>query len=291
MPDNDLLHRFIFDDNDIRGELVTLNESYQTVLAHNNHSQELRHLLGQFLAAAALLSSTLKFDGTITIQARGEGGIGLIMAECTNHNNLRGILRLNAEKTVPVQNNDLQTLMPNGMLAITITPDKGLRHQGIVPLDCDTLAQCLEQYFTQSEQIDTRIWLAVGTNNVAGMLIQALPRQLTENESVNQEQWETITTLAATVRPEELLNLPHETLLFRLFHEFQLKIFAAKTLQFSCQCSFERSATALTSLGKEEALLLLQEQGTIEIDCQFCNQVYRFDRSNLQTLFDNVVLH
>lgn len=301
MPSNDLLHRFLFDDCDIRGELVTLGDSYREVLSHNSQAPAIRRLLGEFLAAVGLLSSTLKFDGKIILQARGEGVISTIMAECNHHNSVRGIVRLNPdvdlEDTLATQES-LQQLLGKGVLVITIEPQrtenfegKLERYQGIVPLDADNLAGCLEHYFQQSEQLATRLWFSANDNYATGFLIQALPQQLNTNPDENQDRWETITTLADTVKPEELLGLDHPDLLYRLFHEQQVRLFEPKALHFACSCSRERSASALMALGKEEVETLLIEKGSVDIDCHFCNQHYHFAADEVRKLLGGNTLH
>lgn len=294
MPSNDLLHRFIFDDCDIRGEIVTLGDSYREVLANNQTPPAVQRLLGEFLAAASLLSSTLKFDGMIILQARGDGPINTIMAECSHHNSLRGIVRLNAEvaltETAATQGN-LQDLLGKGVIAITIEPKKGERYQGIVPMDSDNLAGCLEHYFYQSEQLKTRLWFAANAESASGFLLQALPKQLKTDADENQQHWETLCALAETVTGEELLSLEHPELLYRLFHEENVRIFDPSTLHFACSCSPERTASALISLGRDEVEELLVEQGKISVDCQFCNQHYEFDSAAVRELFGDSTLH
>lgn len=301
MPSNDLLHRFLFDDCDIRGEIVTLGDSYHEALKHNPQQPAIHRLLGEFLAAVGLLSSTLKFDGKIILQARGDGAISTIMAECNHHNSLRGIVRLNSEIELSEEiatTGNLQQLLGNGVLVITIEPQRSEnfsgtieRHQGIVPMDADNLAGCLEHYFSQSEQLATKIWFAANENSVTGFLIQALPQQLITNEDDNRDKWETIITLANTIKAEELLELDHSTVLYRLFNEQPLRLFEPKALRFSCSCSRKRSADALLAIGKEEVESLLVEKGSIDIDCQFCNQHYHFTAEEVRGLLGGDVLH
>jgi len=301
MPSNDLLHRFIFDDCDIRGELVTLGDSYREVLSHNQYPPAVQKLLGEFLAAISLLSSTLKFDGMIILQARGNGAISTIMAECNHHNSIRGIVRMNDEIELSheaAQQGTLQELLGGGVLVITIEPKRAEnfggkleRYQGIVPMDSDTLASCLEHYFEQSEQLSTRLWFAADEQHASGFLIQALPQQLKTNPEDNQAHWETITTLAATITNEELLSIAHPSLLYRLFNEEQVRVFDPKSLHFACSCSRERSASALLAMGKDDVEALLIEQGSIDVDCQFCNKHYHFSPSDVRELLGGSTLH
>jgi len=301
MPSNDLLNRFLFDDCDIRGELVTLGESYREILSHNEYPTAIQKLLGEFLAAVGLLSSTLKFDGMIILQARGDGVISTIMAECNHHNNIRGIVRLKDDAEITdhlAQHGSMQELLGNGVLVITIEPKrtenfggKLERYQGIVPLERETLAGCLEDYFQQSEQLATRLWFASSSEYASGFLIQALPQQLKTNAEENKDHWETIEALADTITPEELLGLDHEQILYRLFHEQPVRVFDPTQVKFACSCSRERSESALLALGKDEVEELLIEKGSIDIDCQFCNKHYHFSPEDVRKLLGGSVLH
>jgi molecular chaperone Hsp33 len=287
MASNDLLHRFIFDDCDIRGEIVTLGDSYREVLANNPYPSAIQQLLGEFMAATSLLSSTLKFDGMIILQARGDGPISTIMAECSNHQTLRAIVRLNPDVALDPavgEQGSIKQLLGAGVLAITIEPKKGERYQGIVPMDSENLAGCLEHYFYQSEQLKTRLWFAADREFASGLLLQALPQQLNTDLETNTEHWETLCALSDTITAEELLTLEHQDLLYRLFHEEAVRVFDPSTLHFACSCSRERTASALLSLGRDEVEELLVEQGNIEIDCQFCNQHYEFDAADVRDL-------
>jgi len=301
MPSNDLLNRFIFDDCDIRGELVTLNKSYQEILEHNIYPPAIQILLGEFLAAVGLLSSTLKFDGMIILQARGDGVISTIMAECNHHNNIRGIVRLNDDVELTealAQTGSMLDLLGKGVLFITIEPKrtenfsgKVERYQGIVPLEKETLAGCLEDYFQQSEQLATRLWFAADGQHASGLLIQALPNQLKTNAEENQQHWETIEALADTITPEELVGLEHEQILYRLFHEQPVRIFEPRDVTFACSCSRKRSESALIALGKDEVEQILEEKGNVDIDCQFCNQHYHFSPEDVRKLLGGKTLH
>ena len=280
------MHRFLFDNTDIRGEVVTLSDSYQHILDNNQDlPARVQALLGEFVAAVSLLSSTLKFDGILTLQARGEGPLPLIMAECSHHKAVRAIARPDPEADFDaLEDADLQALMGQGMLAIIIDPDKGERYQGIVPLDSPNLAGCLQHYFDQSEQLPTRFWLASDSNTATGLMLQALPQQLATAEE-NRDHWETAVQLAETVKDEELLTLEHDEVLYRLFNEEEVRMFEPAAVRFECSCSRERSANALISLGRDEVESLLSEQDIISIDCQFCNQTYAFGSRDLDSLF------
>ncbi|QIL90891.1 Hsp33 family molecular chaperone HslO [Microbulbifer harenosus] len=284
---SDQLERFIFSRHDIRGQLVTLTKAYREVLEHNQLPAPVQRLLGEFLAAACLLSTTLKFEGILMLQARGEGDVPLLVAECTHHSDVRGLARVAEGAEIP-EGATLRELVGNrGALVITVDPQEGERYQGIVPLEKDTLAECLEDYFTQSEQLQTRFWIESSADTVGGVMLQVLPGNNAASEAENADAWETGVHLAATVTAEELHNLPHDQLLVRLFHELEPASLGTANIRFKCSCSPERSARALIAMGPENVYTLLEEQGgEITADCQFCNRTYRFDREKIEALFN-----
>jgi len=291
MDSPDQIRRFIFEGADIRGEVASLDQSMQEALRHQSLPAAVRCLLGEFLAAVSLLSATLKFNGVLTLQARGEGALPLVMAECRHNQSFRCIAHPREGAVESEFDGDFRDMMgPNAVLSITIDPDQGNRYQGIVPLDAPTLAGCLEHYFDQSEQLPTRFWLAASETQSTGLLLQALPRQIEADSQTNEALWENVTILAETVTTEEMLELDHETLLYRLFNEYQVRLFEAVPLQFACSCSRARCENTLLSLGEQEAMNILTEQGVISMDCQFCNQHYEFTEPDVLSLF-NPTLH
>lgn len=280
----DFTQRFLFDDTDVRGELVGLEASYQHVLAKHAYPQPVAQLLGELLAAASLLVGTLKFEGLLILQARSEGAVPLLMVECSSEGDVRGIARYHAEQI----NADagLAELMPDGVLAMTIDPTQGQRYQGIVALDGVNLAECFTNYFVTSEQLSTRFWLSADGQRARGLLLQQLPADRLKDAEEREASWQHVATLADTLQTEELLGLDNETLLYRLYHEEPLRLFEPRGLQFRCSCSRERSANALVSLGQADAELLIEENaGSIVIDCQFCNERYAFDAADVGQLF------
>ncbi|GGM07877.1 33 kDa chaperonin [Pseudomonas asuensis] len=280
----DYTQRFLFEDTDVRGELALLERSYVEVLAKHPYPEPVAQLLGEMLAAAALLCGTLKFDGLLVLQARSSGALPLLMVECSSARQVRGIARYNAEDIAP--DATLKDLMPEGTLAITIDPTNGQRYQGIVPLEGQTLAECLSNYFATSEQLPTRFWLNADGRRARGFLLQQLPADKHKDKESREANWEHLTTLGNTLTAEELLGLPNETVLHRLYHEETVRVFDPQLVEFHCGCSRERSANALVSVGQEDVELLLQEQGgQIEIDCQFCNQRYLFDAADVAQIF------
>lgn len=281
----DHTQRFLFEDFDVRGEWASLEHSYAEVLARHPYPEPVAILLGELLAAAALLTGTLKFEGTLTLQARAEGAVPLLMVECSNKREVRGVARYHAEQ-LPEGRAALKELMPKGVLAITLDPEKGQRYQGIVSLEAETLAVCLSDYFASSEQLSTRFWLESDGRRACGFLLQQLPPQQEPDAEARAARWQHLNVLADTLTREELLTLPAEQLLHRLYHDEQVRLFDPQPLVFSCSCSRERSANALSSLGEADAMQLMTEQGgQISIDCQFCNRRYLFDAADVAQLF------
>ena len=281
---HDQSQRFIFENADVRGEIVHLQKSYQDTLSTHQYPEPAAKLLGEFLVAASLLSATLKFEGTLTLQARSEGEIPLIMAEATSDRHLRGIVR-DAEQA---KSHDFKTLLKDAQLSITIDPQDGQRYQGIVPMEGNSLAECIEHYFQQSEQLSTRLWLCADHHQAAGMLLQELPASDIPSEQ-RATQWEHITKLAETLTQEELLTLDTETLLYRLYHQEQVRLFEPSTLLFCCSCSEERIAKALSSIGQQSLNEIIAEQGLVSVNCEFCNQKYQFDEYQIRQLFQPTI--
>jgi len=284
LPDTDFTQRFIFDERDVRGELVSLERSYAEVLAKHPYPQPVAQLLGELMAAASLLVGTMKFDGLLILQARSEGPIPLLMIECSSEREIRGLARYDAEQIEAGAS--LADLMPNGQLALTIDPARGQRYQGFVELDGKDLSECFTNYFVMSQQVGTRFWLNADGQRARGLLLQQLPADRQKDEDDREDSWKHVTALANTLKAEEQLGLDNETVLHRLYHEDAVRLFDIQPLQFRCSCSRERSGNALVSLGQDDALALAAEHGgAIEIDCQFCNQRYLFDETEIAQLF------
>lgn len=285
MSNSDQIQRFMFEHHDIRGELVGIDEAYQAVISKHDYPDQVKKLLGEWIAAASLLSEILKFDGSVILQARGDAGIGVLMAECTHDQNVRAIAQVNGD----IQSDKLQELFGNGQLVITISPRKGNRYQGIVPLNSDTLAECLEHYFLQSEQLSTRIWLQCDNSRAAGLFLQKLPFKPGASDDQKQqsdEQWQHVVTLADTIKSEELLSLENETILHRLYHEEDLRLFECEDVEFKCTCSKERTAASIKTVGQSELLDILESEPSIKVTCQFCNQTYSFDKIDIRAIFE-----
>lgn len=283
--ERNLARKFIFEQADIRGEIVHLDSAYRDILAIHQYPPGVARLLGEFLAASVLLSTTIKFEGRLVLQAQDGAELSLMMAECSNTLEVRGIARGAQSAT----GEDFPELLAGGHLAITIEPHEGQRYQGIVSLDGGSLAACIENYFENSEQLATRLWLASNAQAAAGLLLQQLPEQVTRDTAERERQWEHACTLAETVEKSEVLELAQEALLYRLFHEDRVRLFRGNPVRFACSCSRERCHNALLSIGPTELVRLLDEDGEVKMDCEFCNAQYRFERSDFADQFGDAL--
>lgn len=275
----DHLYRFLFEHANVRGEIVHLKDTYQNVLARRDYPPAIRDLVGCALAATALLSSSIKFRGSLSLQIQGksEDGLSLLVVQATSQGGLRALARWSGEIAPQAS---LGELCPDGHLAITIDPDEGDRYQGIVALEGDSLALTLDNYFQNSEQLPTRVWLVADAGQAAGMLIQRLP-----GEAADDDAWDRAEALTSTITGTELLELNAATIIHRLYHEEDIRLFDPVPFHFQCTCSRERVSDVLRSLGQEEVRDILQEQGQVEVHCDFCNQGYHFDPVDAEQIF------
>lgn len=279
----DQIQRFLFDDTNVRGEIVTLETAYADVLGKQAYPPAVARQLGELLAAVALLTETVKLDGTLSIEVRGQGPLTLLMAESNPGGELRAIARLDDDAPLPAADASFKALIGDGQIVITIDPREGNRYQGIVALDGDTLATCLEAYFERSEQLATRLWLAADGQRAAGLLLQQLPDDANHRDP---DAWDRLVSLASTISHQELLQLDQRDLLYRLYHEESVRVFDPKALRFGCTCSRERIVGALLSLGEAELRDILKEQQALDTQCHFCNTRYHFSAAEIEALID-----
>ncbi len=278
---SDQIQRFLFERTNVRGEIVTLERAFGDVLDRHGYPPAINRLLGELLSAVALLTDTVKLDGILSIEVRGQGALSLLMAESNPGGELRAIARLADGTELPDDNQGFRDLVGDGHIVITLDPKAGNRYQGIVALEHDTLAECLEAYFSQSEQLPTFLRLTSDGTRTGGLLLQRLP-----DESMNQDDdaWERSVHLARTLRSDELLGLDQREVLYRLYHEETVRVFEPKPLRFGCTCSRARIGEALLSLGEGELREVLAEQGEIETQCHFCHTHYHFGEVEVEAL-------
>ncbi len=277
MPESDVSQRYIIEKRGARGELVTLDKEYQAVSRHIDYPPEIRILLGQALSAAVLLSATIKFEGKLSLQLQGEGVVSLLLVQATHDRKIRGLVKWNGD---PHQL-DFKQLIGSAQMAITIEPDKGKRYQGIVPLQGNTLEECLEHYFQQSEQLPTRIRLAADNNRSAGLLLQKLPGH---EPSERPEDWDHVSVIAQSIKDEELLTLEFETILYRLFHAEEVRLFDQQPVHYECVCSRDRCEASVATLGKSELEELINEGKPLQMNCEFCGASYQIDLDRLKQI-------
>jgi molecular chaperone Hsp33 len=292
----DTLQRFVFENTPIRGNLVNLTSTLQLALNKQHLPAGLKRALGELMAASALLTATLKMSGSLVLQIQSKGALKLLVVECNSEFGIRATAKWKGEVS---DDQNLFDLIAHGQFMITLDPKDGRQaYQGIVPLEGESISTILENYMLRSEQIDTRIWLHCDGNAAAGMLLQKLPEtmnQVTKSEDLSTQDldaWNRIGHLADTITDDELLNLPTETLLKRLFHEEDVRLFEASNTKFYCSCSRESVSGMLRMLGNEELTSIIEEQGKIEVNCDFCNAHYSFDKVDAtQLIVTEVVTH
>ena len=283
MAQHDQLHRYLFENYAVRGELVTVSESLRQILENHSYPQPVKNILAELLVATSLLTATLKFAGDITVQLQGDGPMSLAVINGNNKQQLRGVARVQDEIA---DDADLKALVGNGYLVITITPEEGERYQGVVGLEGDTLAACLEDYFMRSEQLPTRLYIRTGEVDgqpaAGGMLLQVLPAQDTDSND-----FEHLATLTDTIKTEELLTLPANEVLWRLYHEEEVTLYDPQDVEFKCTCSRERCAGALKTLPDEEINSILEEEGEIDMHCDYCGSHYLFNAMDIAEIRNN----
>ena len=275
MSEQDLLRRFVFEDIGVRGLWVRLSVSWQTAKQYQHCPDNVQFLLGQALSAVVLLSSTIKFNGSMILQVQGDGALKTLVAQATHDRKIRGLIRGNDTVT----SGSLPEMFGEGRLVLTVSSENAQPYQGIVPLQGDNLAEVLETYFAQSEQLNTRLWLFADGNRASGLLLQELPTQLKD-----KADWERIEMLANTITEREILDLGCEDLLYRLFNEEKVRVFDGEPVAFDCACSRTKIENTLRMLGRTELDSILLERGHIDVNCEFCNQHYQFDRIDVEQL-------
>jgi len=274
----DSLQRFIFEGVPVRGEIVHLDATWRAVLERHDYPEPLRAVLGELMAAAALLSATLKFDGSLILQMQGTGTVKLIVVECTSEQTMRATAKWDGE----LHGRTFRELVGDGRFVITIAPNDGKQtYQGIVELTGDSVSQVLEHYMATSEQLETRLWLGADGAQAAGMLLQKVPGP----EGGDPDAWNRAVTLSETVTGRELLSLPARHLIHRLFHQEDVRVFDARIVSFRCSCTRERVVNMLRLLGHAEVQSIVAERGTVDVNCEFCNKHYALDAVDAEQIF------
>lgn len=276
----DIRTRFIFDDMPVRGLHVRLENVWKHIVGQKHYPAAIRRALGELLAAGALLSGNLKTDGTLIVQVQGQGRLKMLVVEATSDQTVRATARW--DETADINDDESLTdlLGSNSVFVLTLQPKDAEPWQGVVPLEGGSIAQMLINYTKRSEQLDTQIVLASSDDACGGLLVQRLPE--TEPDAAS---WEHVGTLVQTLTPEELSGLDAQHVLYRLFHETPPRVFDPESIEFACTCSRGKVSDMLLMLGGEEVGGVVAEQGSIQIDCDFCHAKYVFDETDVNALF------
>lgn len=279
---SNVLNRYLFENLSVRGELVQLDDAYQRIISSKEYPAPLQKLLGELLVSTTLLTATLKFEGSITLQLQGDGPVSLAVINGDHDQKIRGVARWEGDIA---EDASLHDMMGKGYLVITIEPKKGERYQGIVGLEGDNLAEVLEGYFANSEQLKTRLWIRTGEQDgkphAAGMMIQVMP-----DGTGSPDDFEHLEQLTDTVKNEELFTLEANELLYRLYNQEEVRLFEPQPVEFHCGCSRERSGAAIITINRAEVNDILAEVGSISLHCDYCGTDYSFDEAEVSELFE-----
>lgn len=281
----DVLNRYLFDNLHARGELVNLKQTFQDIIAPHNYPVGVQQLLGELVAATCLLTATLKFEGEIAVQLQGDGPVGYMAVNGNHLQEMRGIARMLNETNATT----LKELIGKGNMIITIRPSSGEPYQGVVALEEETLAECLAHYFEVSEQIPTKIWLFANDEQtqIAGSLIQLLPDG--EDKEKQHNDFEHLCQLTNTIKKEEIFSLDTQALLYRLYHQEEVRVFEPQAVSYQCSCSEEKCLSAIAQIEPSELENILAEQGNVSMTCDYCVTTYKFERPQLAQFIDNSI--
>lgn len=295
---SDTILRFNFTNLPVRGQFIRLSRSWLKATEQQHYDPKVRRSVGETMALAALLADGIKFEGRVALQATSDGTISTLLGECAQRHLIRGIAQLRplpdaAPEGEKPEGEKKAPRLGNGRLAISLIPDQGEMHQGIVELVGDAIGPAVEHYFAHSEQLPTRIQIASNDDTITAMLLQRLPKtsplpsgEVLDGTVVDQE-WDRLDVLFATSTDAELLSLEAEQLLYRLFNEDDIRLAPARQIDFGCSCSRERSEAALKLLGKEDLTDLSNQTDEITVNCEMCGQVYTWDSVEAHVLFES----
>ena len=288
--DSDRVRRFVLEKHPIRGHAVRLGRSWLELREHQDYPPAVQRLLGEAVGAVVLLAATLKFDGTLTLQLQGKGLVSLLVAQCTHDFKVRAMARHE-----PILSNDgegepgFRALAGEGQIIVTVeATDRASSYQGVVPITGHSLAECLEAYFVQSEQLPTRVLLAATSGVVSGMLVQRMPGEGGKQDvdpAELESAWMKADHAMAGLSANELLEDDIEQRLVRMFGADEVRVFGGKETTYECRCTRGRVANVLRSLGVEEVRSVIAEQGAVTVTCEFCQKPYRFDPIDTEQLF------
>jgi molecular chaperone Hsp33 len=289
VSESDRVRRFVLERHPIRGHAVRLSRSWFDLREHQDYPPAVQELLGEAMAAAVLLAATLKFAGTLTLQLQGKGLVSLLVAQCSHDFKVRGMARHD-----PVEEGsgeaEFHSLTGDGQIVVTVeATDRASSYQGVVPITGNSLAESLEAYFIQSEQLPTRVALATTAGVVSGMLVQRVPveggKKIVADPAAIESAWMNADHAFTELTRDEIIADDIESRLVRMFGADEVRVFGGHEVTFECRCSRERVASVLRSLGAEEVRSVIAEQGTCTVTCEFCQKPYKFDAIDVEQLF------
>lgn len=276
----DTLIDFLFPEYGVRGSVVEITTGISDMLDLRPYAPDVRRIVGQAIAAMPLLASHSKFEGRINLQFQGKGPIKLLVAQIDRHLVVRGM----AKAADDVQGS-FRELLSGGTLAMMLDPDAGTQdYQAVVPIEGEKLSDALEGYFAQSEQLPTMLRLGMSDGRLAGIMLQRLPEEVADEQG-----WEHLQVLLNTLEEKELTSIDSQTLMRRLFHAEDLRMFDPRALKLSCRCDRGSIATMLLGLGEEELAPVLKERGKVDVTCEFCGREYIFTPHDVKDLFSAAI--
>ncbi len=273
------IRRFLFKDLNIRGQHLSINQTWQAMVQDRGYTRQVRQLFGELSAMAIMLANGIKHQGKLTLQYQGDGVVSLLLVEVTHDMKLRGMIRSNG--TIKEDDN-LDTVLGEGQMVATLyNTQTDHSFQSLIPRNPLGLISTFEDYFSQSEQLDSKLWVSSTKDNLSAMLIQKMP----EIKNNDEEGWIRITALASTITNQELCSLDAEQLLHRLFHEETVQLFEQDQVDYECQQDRRRFEKIIFDLGEEDARNLLEERGEISIHNEVCNEHLFFNEQDLDRIF------
>lgn len=279
MNEFDTLQGFILPQVNVRGQIVRIDKTYQTIIKQHPYPPMIQYLLGEAIISCLLLSASIKFEGELSLQFQGDKRLPLLLVQCDHLFNVRAFAKYQENTS----NEEYGEAFLQGQMALTINQYKQTQmYQSIVPIQSTAMTENLSHYFAQSEQVATKVWLAVDQEQAVGMMVQLMP---TQDAQQKENFWEYAVQVGDTMTEHEMLTVDNQTLLYRLYNETEIRLFDSKQTHFRCQCSLEKMQSVVKMLGEQDAQALLAEKGKIEIKCDFCNSSYNFDAIDTALLF------
>ena len=275
----DYVQRFLFENLDIRGRLVCLTGSWQSMLNGRGYPEDIAALLGHTTALNVLLGANQKGAGRVTMQVQGSGPVKLLVADCTADLKIRGMASYGG---LSQKNTSERSLLGDGRLAVTLEDVKsGSVYQSLVPLEGETLEQIFEHYLAQSEQLEAFLRLYADGDAICGLLLEKLPGA----DSRDPDGWNRVKHLASTLTLDETRDAQPYDLLTRVFPEELMRVFRLYSVEYHCPYDEQKVKDMLRSLGRTEVEAILAEQGEVVIRNEMCNHEYRFNARAIAELF------